>query len=163
MVDLNYWIPRPSDEWASRLPATPEEEAFDKLNAAGVLRVVKRAMASDEEKQAADQFHKDYKVFFEMYPTYVDNEHNKNAMVHHWREVLGVTIPTLEQLEECFFTLRESGLLQLDAKEVAKENKAAIAKSAETIRTERAAREFNEADAYSMSMEELKDRAMGRF
>ena len=157
MPDLSYWIPK-NDTWEANNPA---EAAFEKLDAAAVKQLVKRAMATDEEKTAADQFQKDYKVFFEMYPTYVDNEHNKNAMVHHWREVLGVAVPTLEQLEECFFALRDSNLLQLDPKEVAKENKSATEKRAETIRADRAAREFNEADAYSMSMDELKARAMG--
>jgi hypothetical protein len=140
---------------------TPAEEAFEKLDAAGVRWVVERAMASEEEKNRADQFHKDVATFRHMYPAYLDSEHNKRLMVHHWTEVLGTSIPTFAEIEETFFSLRGSGVLQLNAKAVAKEDAAAVAVRADEIIAARKAAEFNEADAYSMPLEELEKRARG--
>ena len=156
-----YLIPDPADPWANQHPASKEEAVFDKLDAAGVLRVVKRAMASEEEKAAADKFQTDEQTFRVLYPAYKDSEHNAKAMKHHWEEVLGVTIPTLEQIEESFFALRDSGLLQLDAKAVAREDEEQILRRAAEIREKREAEAFDEDAAYAMPMMELERRIRG--
>lgn len=94
-----------------------------------------------------------------MYPAYKDSEHNAKLLKTYWEEVLGVTIPSLEQMEESFFALRDRGVLQLNAKAVAKENEEQILRRAAELREAREANEFNEADAYTMPMEELERRA----
>lgn len=144
---------------AAHTTLTPAEQEFEKLDAHGVRWVVERAMANEEEKNRADQFHKDVETFRHMYPVYLDSEHNKRLMVHHWTEVLGTSIPTFAEIEETFFSLRGSGVLQLNAKAVAKEDAAAVAVRADEIIAARKAAEFNEADAYSMPLEELEKRA----
>jgi hypothetical protein len=161
MGNYAYNIPDPADPWANQHPASKEEAAFDKLDAAGVLRVVNRAMATEQEKAAAAQFQQDEATFRAMYPSYRDTPHNANALKHHWENVLGVTIPSLEQIEESFFALRASGLLQLDAKAVAKENEEQILRRAAEIREKREAEAFNEDAAYALPMVELERRARG--
>lgn len=156
-----YQIPDFADQWVDRT-ASKEDQYFDKLDATGVLRVVKRAMATDEELAAAEHFHNvTVKDFQKMYPVYVDSDKNAKALQMYWQDVLHVTIPTLEQLEQCFFALRERGLLQLNAKEVAKEDAAAVAVRTDELRNARKAAEFNEDDAYNMPMAELEKRARG--
>jgi hypothetical protein len=157
--NFNYNVPE-QDPWANRKPLSAADAALDKLDAAGVRGVVVRAMASEEEVNASLQFHnKDVPTFLSMYPAYVNNDHNMRLMRHHWEQVLGVTIPTFEQMEESFFALRDSGVIQLNAKAVAKENEEQILRRAAELREAREANEFNEADAYTMSIEELKRRA----
>lgn len=158
--NYTYNVPE-RDQWADRNPTTKLDEAFDKLDAEGVRGLVIRAIASDEEKAAAAQFQKDEQTFRVMYPAYRDTTPNMKAMKLHWEEVLGVTIPTLEQIEDSFFTLRNRGILQLDAKQVAKENEREILSRAAEIREAREANAFNEADAYALPMEELERRARG--
>lgn len=158
--NYNYFVPD-QDQWADRNPRTKEDAAFDKLDAAGVKRVVLRAMASEAEKEAASQFIKDEQTFRVMYPAYRDTIPNAKAMKLYWEESLGVTVPSLEQIEDSFFTLRNRGMIQLDAKQVAKENEREILSRAAEIREKREAEAFNEADAYTMSMEELEKRARG--
>jgi len=107
-MSWNYHVPY-SDDFADRNPRTKEDVAFDKLDAQGVLHVVQRAMAAENEKVATEQFYKDVETFRHMNPAYLDSDFNKNAMVHHWTHVLGVTVPTLAEIEETYFALRESG------------------------------------------------------
>jgi hypothetical protein len=159
-TNYTYNIPD-QDPWADRNPRTKEDVAFDKLDATGVLHVVQRAMASEEEKVRVEQFHKDVATFRVMYPAYKDSDHNSHAMKHHWEHVLGVTIPSLEQIEECFFELRNSAVIQLDAKAVAKENQEAIIRRAAEIREKREAEAFNEDSAYGMDMADLEARCRG--
>ncbi len=118
-------------------------------------------MLSEDEKQRADRFHRDVETFKHMYPVYVDSEHNKRLMVHHWNEVLGTPIPELAQIEETFFSLRTSGVLQMNAAALKREDGAAIAKRADEIVSARKEAAFDEADAYAMPFEELERRARG--
>jgi hypothetical protein len=159
-MSWNYHVPYQED-FADRNPRRKEDAAFDKLDAQGVLHVVQRAMASETEKAKTEQFHKDVETFRHMNAAYLDSDFNKNAMVHHWTHVLGVTIPTLAEIEETYFALRESGVLQLNQKAVAKENQEEVLRRAAEYREQREAAEFNEADAYTMSLEELEARCRG--
>ena len=158
--DSYTWHSNKPDTW-SRKDATPEEITFDKLSAPAVKALIERAAASDAERAAVDTFQQDEQVFRKLYPSYINNARNAQLMKHHWEEALGITVPTLSQIEESFFALRASGVIQLNAAAVAKENQADIAARADKIRADRAASEFNEADAYTMPLEELRQRAGG--
>ena len=96
-----------------------------------------------------------------MNPAYLDSDFNNNAMVHHWTHVLGVSIPTLAEIEETYFALRESGVLQLNQKAVAKENQEEILRRADQYREQREAATFDEDAAYGMSMADLEARCRG--
>ncbi len=148
------------DAWKSR-SEHKADQFIDSLDATSALHLAERAIAADAEKAAADQFQKDQKTFCVMYPSYKNNDHNAQLMKHHWTNALGVAIPTLEQLEESFFALRESGVLQLDAKQVAKEDQEATLRRAAEIREKREANAFDEDAAYSMPFLELEKRARG--
>ena len=159
-MSWNYHVPY-QDDFADRNPRTKEDAAFDKLDAQGVLHVVQKAMASETEKAAAEQFHKDEQVFRKMYAAYRDAEQNARTLRNHWETVLGVTVPTFAQIEESFFATREAGLLQLDPKAVAKENEEQILRRAAEIREQREANAFDEESAYALPWEELERRARG--
>jgi len=156
--NYTYNVPE-IDTWADRNPRTKEDAAFDKLDAAGVLGVVKRAMATEAEIASAEQFLKDVSTFLVLYPAYLNSDANMLRMRAHWQEALVVSIPTLEQIEDTFLTLRNHGVLQLNQKAVAKENEREILSRAAELREKRQAEAFNEADAYTMPMEELERRA----
>ena len=152
-----YWMEQ-QEEWSSK-NATPDEKAFDKLPAHAVLDLVKRAAATDAERAAADQFHQDEKLFRTMYPAYRDTASNVKAMKLYWKTAFDVDIPSFEQIEESFFATREAELLQLDAKEVAKEDHEKMIRRAAEIREQRAENEFSEEKANSLSLEEVRRRA----
>jgi hypothetical protein len=115
-----YWLAE-ADSWASRSD-NEADKLIDSLDATSARHLAERAMASDAERRAAEQFQLDQKTFLKMYPVYKDTDRNALQMKHHWENLLGVVIPTLEEMEESFFALRDSGVLQLDAKQVAKED-----------------------------------------
>jgi hypothetical protein len=137
-----------------------EEKAFDKLSPAAVKQVIKRAMASEEEKAAADQFVSEtVPLFFKINSACIDNAHNTALLKNQWETTYGVEVPTYDQLEECYFTLRTAGVLNLNRAAVARENAQAIAEKADSLIAQRKAAEFNEEEANSISMEDLRKRA----
>jgi hypothetical protein len=144
-------------------PELTIEEQFEKLPAETIKQLFNRAIASEEEKQAYDQFQANQKTFRHMYPAYTDNDHNAKLMQHNWRLAFGVEYPTLEQMEESFFALRASGVLTINQKAAAKEDAAAQAVRADEIIATRKASEFNEEAAYEMDLDELRLRANGVF
>jgi hypothetical protein len=156
--DPSYYVER-TEGFA---PVTEAEKAFEKLDAHGVKWLFERAMASEDEKQAADKFHSEtVPLFCKMYPAYIDNAHNQKLMKHHWETQFGVRVPSLVQLEESFFALRNSGVVNLNAKAVAKEDASVIAQRHDEVIATRKESEFDEAAAYMMPMEELERRARG--
>jgi hypothetical protein len=156
--DPRYYIEERNDF----APTTDIEKAFEKLDSNGVRWVVERAMKSEEEKQAGDRFQTTtVPLFKKMYPAFIDNDHNTKLMQHQWREKFNTEIPSLVQLEECFFDLRNAGVLTLNKTAVAKEDAAEIAKLHDELIAARKEAEFDEADAYTMSMDELKRKARG--
>jgi hypothetical protein len=157
----NYRILPQRDEWKSRSD-NPADKFIDSLDSTAARHLAERAIASVDEIAAAEQAVKDQKTFCVMYPSYVDNDYNVRLMQYHWENVLGVKqYPTLEQLEDCFFTLRDKGVLQLNEKQLAKEDQEATLRRAAEIREKREADAFNEDAAELLSKEELKRRAMG--
>jgi hypothetical protein len=60
-----------------------------------------------------------------------------------------------------FFRARTSGVLQLNAKQAAREEEEAILRRAAELREGREAAEFNEDAAYGMSMADLEARCRG--
>jgi hypothetical protein len=137
------------------------ELALDAMPISAVRHLVERASASHDQLEAADQFQIDERTFRKLYPSYQDCPSNTKAMQNQWRTKFGTEVPSGSQMEECFLDLREAGLVRLVAKEVAKEDEAFIAQRADKVRNDRKANEFNEADAYSCSLEELRSKANG--
>lgn len=141
---------------------TPEEIAFENLPAAAVRDLVQRATATDEENAAANVFHTETEPLFrKINPAYIDNQHNMKLLKNQWETTYGVVIPTYEQLEECYFTLRTAGVLNLNKAAVERESAQDIAVKADRLIAARKAATFDEADAYSMSMQDLEKRARG--
>jgi hypothetical protein len=156
--NYTYLIPE-QDPWKNRNPVSKEDAFLDKLDAAGARRLAELAIASEEDKEAAMRFSKDEATFRVMYPAYRDTTQNAKAMKLYWEEVLGVAVPSLVQMEESFFELRRRDALQLDAKAVAKENERDILQRAAEIREAREANAFDEAEAYTMPLQEVERRA----
>jgi hypothetical protein len=156
-----YNIPE-QDEWKTR--SDNEADKFiDSLDAASVRRLAERAIASDAEKEAADRFYNTtVPLFKKMYPAYIDSDHNAQLMKHHFETAFGVAYPSLVQVEESFFALRNSGVLNLNKAAIAKEDAAELAKRHDEVIAARKEAEFDPAVAYTMSMEELERRAGGR-
>ena len=152
-----YWIPE-VNSWESRSD-NKADKIIDSLDATAALHLAQRAAASEAQIVAAEQFQLDQKTFLQMYPVYKDTDRNALLMKHHWENSLGVVIPTLEEMEESVFALRASGVLQLDAKQVAKEDEEATLRRAAQLREQREARAFNESEAYEIPFEELERRA----
>jgi hypothetical protein len=157
---FDYAIPE-ADRWGNKNSRTKADVEFDKLDAAGVRSVVLRAMASEEEITKAEQFQKDVQTFLVMNPSYLNSDANMMRMRAHWEEALGVTIPSLEQIEDSYHTLRNHGVITLNKTAVAKENEREVLSRAAELREKREAAEFNEADAYTMPMDQLEAKIRG--
>jgi len=160
-TSYNYHLAEADRGFGSR-DATPEEKAFEKLDAAGVKWLFERAMASEEEKREGEKYHSEtLPLFLKMYPAYVNNGHNAKLMQHHWKTKFDVETPSLEQVEESFFDLRQSGVIQLNAKAVAKEQADVIAQRHDELIAARKESEFDEDAAYALPMMELEKRGRG--
>jgi len=156
--DPSYYV-KGQNEFA---PSTDVEKAFARLDSNGVRWVVERALKSEEEKQAGDRFQTEtVPLFKQMYPAYIDNDHNMKAMQNHWKTKFGVAIPSLVQVEESFFDLRNAGVVNLNAKAVAKEQADVIAQRHDELIALRKDSEFDEAAAYAMPFDQLEKRARG--
>lgn len=158
--DYTRYIPR-QDQWANRNPKSEAEAMIDKLDAPAALRLAQVAIATEKQIADAHQFHEDVKVLCKMHPAYVDSAHNMKLMKHHWESAFATEIPSLDQIEATYFSLREAGVLTLNKAALAAEDKEFVEARVEQVKAQRKAAEFNEADAYTMPMEELKARAMG--
>src|ERR1700757_1126100 len=115
-----YWIPE-LNSWGSRSD-NKADKIIDSLDTTAPLHLAQRAAASEAQIAAAEQSQLDQKTFLKMYPVYKDTDRNALLMKHHRENSLVVVIPTLEEIEESFFALRDSGVLQLDAKQFARED-----------------------------------------
>jgi hypothetical protein len=147
--------------WSSS-DASEVEKAFDRLSPEAVKTLVTRAMSSEEEKQSADNFQSTtVPLFCKMYPAYIDNQHNSKLMQHHWRTKFNTEIPTLVQVEESYFDLRQAGVLNLNAAAVKKEDAARIAQHHDELIAARKEAEFDEAAAYTMPLDQLAAKARG--
>jgi hypothetical protein len=156
--DPRYYIKERKDF----APTTDVEKAFEQLDSNGVRWVVERTLKSEEEKQAGERFQTEtVPLFKKMYPAYIDNDHNMKLMQHHWKTKFGVEVPSLAQVEESFFDLRNAGVVNLNAKAVAKEQADVIAQRHDELIAARKEGEFDEAAAYAMPMERLRQRGMG--
>jgi hypothetical protein len=149
---------QPENEFASRSD-DPNDKLLDSLTPEQARALANRAMASEEEKAAADTFHKeDLPAFFKLFPSYKDTPHNMKLMKLYWESTLGVSIPSLEDMEASFLALRESGVLHLDAAQVKKEDLAAAAVRADEHIVRRKEREFSIEHAETMDLETLRTR-----
>jgi hypothetical protein len=156
--DPRYYIEERSDF----APTTDVEKAFEKLDSNGVRWVVERALKSDEEKQAGDRFQSEtVPLFKKMYPAYIDNEHNMKLMQNHWRTKFKTEIPSLVEVEETFLDLRNAGVVNLNAKAVAKEQADVIAQRHDELIAARKEAEFDETAAYTMPFDQLEKKARG--
>jgi len=141
---------------------TKEDEAFEQLSAAGVKRAVERALTSEADKQAEARFHTEtVPMFRKINPAYVDNDHNAKLLKNQWETTYDVTLPTYDQLEECYFTLRTAGVLNLNKTAVERESAQDIAVKADRLIAARKDAEFDLEAAESMSMEDLEARCRG--
>jgi hypothetical protein len=148
---------QPKNEFESR-DGNDTDKLLDNLTPEQARALANRAMASEEEKAAADQFHNsDLKAFFKLHPSYQDTTNNMRLMRREWT-TNGVTIPTLADMDAAFTTLRAEGLLQLDAKQVAKEDDAAAAQRADEYAAQRREREFSIEHAEVMDLDALRTR-----
>ena len=158
----NTYATSPTDDPFVSKDASVVEQAFQKLPAESIKTLFNRTVASDEEKTSVDNFHATtLPLFMKMYPAYVDNDHNAKLMKHQWQTKFDVETPSLVQLEETFFDLRQAGVLTLNKAAVAKEDAARIAQHHDELIAARKEAEFDPAKAYTMPMEELEARARG--
>jgi hypothetical protein len=149
---------QPKNEFESR-DGNDTDKLLDNLTPEQARALAVRAMASDAEKAAADQFHQeDLPTFFKLYPSYKDTENNMKLMKLYWESTLGVTIPSLEDMEASFLALRESGVLSLDAAQVKREDLAAAAQRADEHIARRKEKEFSIEHAETMDLDALRAR-----
>lgn len=142
-------------------PLNKAEEDFQKLSPEAVRDAVLLASLTDETRDAAIKYHNEtIPMFLKQFPAYLNNDYNMQLMQMYWQEFFGVEIPTLEQMGDAYYALRTRGVLQLNAKVVAKEDAAEVAQKMDQHIAERKAASFNEDEAYNnMSMEEIRVRA----
>ena len=158
--DPRYYM-EPHDEFSSK-SANEADKFIESLDATSALNLAKRAIASDEEKQAADEFQSlTVPAFMKANPAYIDSDRNMKIMQHEWRSLFNVEVPTFDQLEQTYASLRTSGVLTLKKSEVEKEDAAKIAEHLDAINAKRKASEFDEASAWEMPLEQLRLKANG--
>lgn len=112
---------------------------------------------ADQRQVAISQSQKDADAFVAAHPVYVDSDKNNLQMKNYWSS-RGVEAPNYQQWCEAYEQLKNGGCLALNASELRKEQTASGKARAAAIEKRNS---FNEDEAYSMSMEDLRMKANG--
>jgi len=110
---------------------------------------------TDAEQAALLQTEKDADAFVKLHPEWKDTGKNARILLA-FCAAQGISYPTLEDMDRVFPALVKHNLVELDERELARQADATAEARAKEFR----AQAFNEEEAYSIPMEELKARAM---
>ena len=147
-----------------RAVPSAEEKAVEAMPFEKFEAGIKRLAVDEQNREAQIQTRIDLPAFLQAHPEYEDDgqagKTNGEAMKLGLK-MIGVKDPTTAnfyQLEEVFNRLKESGELTLKVSVLQQQAQQAVADRVQEIEQER---EFNEDDAYSMSLDQLRQRAGG--
>lgn len=152
-----------SREAMRRSALSAEESEFDNLPADKVRELLEKVSRSEHTKAAQLQAMTDVQVFMQLHPEYKVSRSNSNAMMLAL-SALGADIAnevaTLQQMEAAFEHCKLTGTVELNEAALRRQEAQRIQTQAEHIRTQREARaNFNEAEAYDMPLDELRQLA----
>ena len=142
-----------------RAVPTPEDLAFESMPIDQLRGVLERVNRSTEEKAELHLLSRTADAFKELYPFYNDSDHNAAHMLFALKQRLGsnYTHATIADFEQVYNSLNEAGLLTFNKGAA----KAAAIEEAQKIAAKARDEEFNETDAYTLSLDELRRRSGG--
>ena len=120
--------------------------------------LVKQGERAAQHQVNSGESQKNADAWLLLHPEFSDDKRNANLILQQLR-ANGVTDATMADVELASRQLRDSGLLTLKKKELAKQHTAELQKRADAFKDDLAERDFNEEDAETLSMEELRKRA----
>jgi hypothetical protein len=144
--------------------ASPEELALDQLPLEQVQLLLREGARQEQRKPKLVETRLNGDAWFSLNPWYVDNDHNAHLMkMQLAANGFAEDTTTVEQFEKCAKQLRESDLLTLNKRAVAKERVAEVAQRAsESVKQQGTVfDDTSEEDMYNLPLEELKRRANG--
>jgi hypothetical protein len=141
---------------------TPEEEALENMSADEIRPILENYARGEAAIIKRTETQADIAMFLAGHPELPDTDHNAWE-IRQALELLGVdaSTATLDEFEEIYARLRQTDRLQLNKKIVAEQAAAANKSKHAAYLQRQQSQAFNEEDAYSMSMEELRRKAGG--
>jgi tRNA A58 N-methylase Trm61 len=154
-------VPRATNSFDARvakaklgLPATDLDAEFENLSAEQIKKLVERAARSDKQNADSARSQEAGNVFVELHPEFVDTQKNAKQVRAHCT-AMGIAYPTLDDLERAYEALKSVGLVDLNQKELIAQQQRATKEAANGVREN----QFDEADAYTLPLEEVRRRA----
>jgi hypothetical protein len=132
----------------------PKDDSFDNLPAEEIKKLFERAAQSDQDQLDSLSCQEAGNVFCELHPEFKDTEKNAKTMRAHFT-ALGIAYPTLDDHERGYIALKSVGLVDLDQKELNNQQQRATKATADGVRQN----QFDESEAYSLPLEEVRRRA----
>jgi hypothetical protein len=131
------------------LEATPEEirEQHDSL------------VREEAEQTARLRAETEGNAFTKLHPEYSDTPANAFKLLTHCRSVFGTSTPSLEQFDSAYQALRANGSIEFNERVLVKQADDAAVARAKQFKKESS---ITEEEMYTMPLEELKRRGMGR-
>jgi len=142
-----------------RAVPTAEELAFENMPIDQLRGVLERVNRSTEEKAELHLLSRTADAFKELYPFYNDSDHNAAHMLYALQQRLGAnyTRATIADFEAAYNSLNGAGLITFNKGVHA----AAAKEEAQRIAAKARDEQFNEEDAYTLSLDELRRRSGG--
>lgn len=160
-MSFDYHVARQETGFDSRLRKVKDGEALDENNleerSAEQIRADFNVLARTNAEQAAiEQSRRDADVFVKLHPEWMDTGRNARILLA-FCQAQGISHPTLVDMDRFFPALVAYNLIELNQRELAKQEDSSAAARAKKIREEA----FDEAEAYTMPLEEVRRRAGG--
>jgi len=161
-MSFDYHVDRQETAFDARLKKvkldlpTADDAAFENASAEQIKDLFNKAARSEQEKLDSIRSQQDGNTFCELFPEYMDTGKNARHLRAHCT-ALGIAYPTLADLETAYYALRSVNLLEINQQELARQEAKGTKERADEIR--RTA--FDEAEAYTMPLEEVRRRAGG--
>ncbi len=136
-------------------------DTVEELTPAQVRQVYEAALAEDQAAKDRIQSGLNADGFVASHPEFLETDANIKLMKHELKRMFGESLLTPENIEASYESLKASGFLELDQKELAKQQKATARQRYKERYKEAKIRsvEPTEEEMYSMSLEELRSRA----
>lgn len=102
-------------------PISAEDAAWDEASPEQIRAQFERLSKSDQEKATAKASQEQLDVWVKTRPEYRDTPSNAKQLLNQCKAMFGTVTPTAEQADLAFLAIADTGLLDIDQKELAKQ------------------------------------------
>lgn len=140
-------------------PISAEDAAWDEASPEQIRAQFERLSKSDQEKATAKASQEQLDVWVKTRPEYRDTPSNAKQLLNQCKAMFGTVTPTAEQADLAFLAIADTGLLDIDQKELAKQKDKRDTAQAKAIVAAGGVHRYGrptEQELYDMPLDELR-------